>query len=224
MRRGASPSASPSCLCAPPTLPRTPKKTLHTPVLRYEESPSPTPSHAAPSALKALAAAALESLSVFAVFFTCLSTFPGLTTSLTSTSWHLGSWFPIVLVAAYNAADLIGKTLPSHVRIISSVTLPWCALAHTLFVPAFLWLARPPWMPAWLLIDGGPPDWLVILIVLALGLGTGYIGCMALVLGAERGNTPEEREALGMVTSFALMIGLSTGSTAGLGLSQLVLG
>ena len=65
---------------------------------------------------------------------------------------------------------------------------------------------------------------LALASVLALGLGTGYIGCMALVLGSERGNTPEEREALGMVTSFALMIGLSTGSTAGLGLSQLVLG
>ena len=56
----------------------------------------------------------------------------------------------------------------------------------------------------------------------ALGLCTGYIGCMALVLGAEKGQTPEEREAVGMVTSFSLMAGLCTGSLAGLGLSQLV--
>tara|TARA_B110000046_G_scaffold66575_1_gene74484 strand:+ start:449 stop:586 length:138 start_codon:yes stop_codon:yes gene_type:complete len=45
---------------------------------------------------------------------------------------------------------------------------------------------------------------------------------MALVLGAEKGQTPEEREAVGMVTSFSLMAGLCTGSLAGLGLSQLV--
>ena len=46
--------------------------------------------------------------------------------------------------------------------------------------------------------------------VSALGLCTGYIGCMALVLGAEKGQTPEEREAVGMVTSFSLMAGLCT--------------
>ena len=38
---------------------------------------------------------------------------------------------------------------------------------------------------------------------------------MALMLGAERARTPEEKEAAGMVTSFALMMGLACGSSAG---------
>ena len=45
---------------------------------------------------------------------------------------------------------------------------------------------------------------------------------MALMLGGEMGRTPEEREVAGMVTSFALMLGLASGSNAGLLLSRLV--
>lgn len=47
-------------------------------------------------------------------------------------------------------------------------------------------------------------------------------GCMSLVLGTERATTPEEKEGAGLFTSFALMMGLAAGSSAGLLLSQLV--
>ena len=60
-----------------------------------------------------------------------------------------------------------------------------------------------------------------LLIVGALGVCTGYIGCMCLMLGAERGRGAEESESVGMITSFCLMLGLSAGSNLGLLISSL---
>ena len=49
--------------------------------------------HAHPTALSVLWLTIVPSASVYVVFLVTLSTFPGLTTSLTSTSWHLGDWY-----------------------------------------------------------------------------------------------------------------------------------
>ena len=62
--------------------------------------------------------------------------------------------------------------------------------------------------------------WLTI--VLLLGVSTGYIGCMCLSLAAERGTTAAQKEMAGMVSSFALMVGLSAGSALGLALSNFI--
>lgn len=169
------------------------------------------------AALLMLRTTCIESACVFIVFFVCLSIFPGLTTSLTSTSWHLGSWYPILLVAAYNTGDLVGKSLPGMLRVIDSKTLPYCVAAHTLFVPALLLLSHPSLLPAVL-----RSDVVALAVVLKLGISTGYIGCMALILGSERATTNQAKEVAGMVTSFSLAMGLACGSTSGLVLAQLV--
>ena len=170
-----------------------------------------------PTALSVLALTWVPSCSVYVVFLVTLATFPGLTTSLVSTTWQLGDWYPLLLVAVYNAADLLGKSLPGVARLLSRRTLPLAAAAHALFVPIFVMLAHPERLPPILQGDG-----VAVAIVGALGVCTGYIGCMALMLGGEMGRTPEEREVAGMVTSFALMLGLASGSNAGLLLSRLV--
>jgi len=175
------------------------------------------PPQPAASVSVALSLAAVETGSAYLVFLTCLATFPGLTTSLVSQTWGLGDWFPLVLVAAYNTSDLVGKSLPAYVRVLTSATLPWAAAAHLLFLPAFLMLAHPQSLPPLLQNDLVP-----VCLVSALGLCTGYIGCMALVLGAEKGRNPEEREVVGQVTSFGLMVGLACGSIAGILLSHLL--
>lgn len=125
----------------------------------------------------------IESSCVLLVFLVCLTCFPGLTTSITSTSWNLGrhapvaifphspcasfhqcssfafrrvsptvtqtlmlcsprSWYPLALVAAYNFADFIGKSLPSKLRLFGSSTLPYYVLLHLCFIPAFLLLLQ----------------------------------------------------------------------------------
>lgn len=43
-----------------------------------------------------------------------------------------------------------------------------------------------------------------------------------MMLGAERGSSPEQREMVGMLTSFCLMLGLAAGSNSGVFLSKLI--
>ena len=50
---------------------------------------------------------------MFLVFTLCISCFPGIATSLKSTTLNLDSWFPIAMVGCYNTADLVGKTIPT---------------------------------------------------------------------------------------------------------------
>lgn len=170
---------------------------------------------AAPSVLSVFRLVYVEATCVFSVFTVCLATFPGLTTSLESTA-GLGTWYPILLVLAYNSGDLLGKTLPSRLRCLTSAGLPYCTALHMTFLPAFLALAHPEVLPPMLRSDGG-----ALCLTLALGVSTGYIGCMALMLGAERAVTPDEKEVAGMVTSFSLMMGLASGSAAGVVLERL---
>ena len=169
----------------------------------------------APSALALLRLTCRESTCVFTTFLVALSIFPGLTTSLVSTM-GLGGWYPLLLVGAYNSGDLVGKSAPTLFRLVNRATLPVCATLHCLFVPALLLLSHPQYLP--------PPlrsDMFAIAVVFKLGCSTGYIGCMALVLGSERATTPEEKEGAGLFTSFALMMGLAAGSSCGLLLEKL---
>jgi len=153
----------------------------------------------------------LESLSAFLVFVTCLACFPGLATSLTSPT--LGSWFPLLMVAAYNCGDLFGKTLPARARLVSRRSLPAWVSAHLLFVPLFLLLLRAP------AGRGGASDALPLGCTFGLGVSTGYIGCMALVLVGEHAGSAEEKELWGTASSFSLMLGLTAGSLLSFALS-----
>jgi len=88
------------------------------------------------------------------------------------------------------------------------------ASPQTISMALFLLLLQPEALPSCLSGDLAP-----IVAVAALGLATGYVGCMCLMLGAERGGG---EEVVGMVTSFCLMLGLSAGSNFGLFLSGFV--
>ena len=192
------------------------RKDLSQPMLANPLSESAGSPH--PSAWSMLKLTCVQSTSVYAVFLVCLATFPGLTTSLVSTTLGLADWYPLLLVAAYNTCDLLGKSLPGKLRLLTDASLPIAAACHTLFVPLFLLLAHPDLLPPFL-----RGDLIAVSAVAALGLATGYIGCMALMLGGEKGRSPEEREVCGMVTSFSLMLGLASGSNVGaLVLSNLV--
>ena len=144
--------------------------------------------------------------------------------------WDLGDWFPLLLVATYNTGDLVGKWLPAprlpligrylpaRVRLFGRGMLPVVVLLHLCFIPAFLLMvSKPPQLASLLKSDAVP-----LTIVLLLGVSTGYIGCMCLSLAAERGTTAAQKEMAGMVSSFALMVGLSAGSALGLALSNFI--
>lgn len=156
-----------------------------------------------------------QAFSVCLVFTTCISCFPGLTASFKSTTFGLGSWFPLCLVGTYNTADLIGKTLPNYVSYFSKGNrsqfhLPIAAICHVLMVPAFV------------LRDVYPValgDIYAFAIVVILGLTTGYIGCSSMMLGPAQCSNGREREMAGTLDTLFLVGGLSLGSILGMVIS-----
>ena len=123
-----------------------------------------------------------------------------------STSWGLGSWFPLVLVLCFNVGDLVGKSLPARVRLVRRGALPCCTLLHAGYVLLFLLLLRPALLPEALRGDALP-----VLLVLSFGLSTGYLGTTGLVLAAERETSRKERERAGVISSPGGLRGRPTG-------------
>ena len=163
-------------------------------------------------AISSLRKVCLECVSVFLVFVVCLACFPGLSTSFVSLDWNLGTWFPLLMVAMYNIGDLIGKASPSSIRLIDARTLPIWVVAHFFFLPFFLILSfYRERLPTFLQTDLVPT-----LSVFTLGVSTGYIGCMCLILTSEHNGSPEQKESWGMASSFSLMLGLTVGSASSL--------
>jgi hypothetical protein len=76
-------------------------------------------------------------LTIFLVFTLCISCFPGVATTLRSDTWGMGTWFPLAMVAAYNTADLLGKTLPSYTRPWKGKNV-WATAVPLLFVVALM--------------------------------------------------------------------------------------
>ena len=148
------------------------------------------------------------------VFTTCISCFPGLTASLVSTTFHLGSWFPILLVLVYNVGDLFGKTLPQYLSVFNTkhranVHLPLAALCHVGFVPVFILMLTK-------VIVG---DVVAFVVVGCLGVTTGYLGCSAMVAGPTM-VAAADREIAGTLDVLALVFGLTLGSIVGLVISS----
>ena len=148
------------------------------------------------------------------VFTTCIACFPGLTASLHSTTYHLGSWFPLMLVGTYNIFDLIGKSLPPYLPLFAGrrkaqLHLPLCAALHVVFVPVFILLSNS--------MFGG--DLAAFAVVGLLGLTTGYLGCSAMMLGPEQVESAKEREVAGILDTLGLVLGLTLGSVIGLVIS-----
>lgn len=149
----------------------------------------------------------------FATFTVTICCFPGMMTSLHSTTFGLGDWFPVVLVTLYNASDLAGKYLPSvGVKLLREGTLLYGVCAHLMFIPLFIFAATAGVGSIF------TSDFLVFLLVIGLGLSTGYMGCMAMILGPQQVDT-HEKELAGVLDSLALITGLCVGSVIGLGLS-----
>jgi hypothetical protein len=174
----------------------------------------------APSSMGSVLAALIVPATVVTVaFMTTLSCFPGLTTSLDSRTLALGDWFPVLLVFFLNTFDLVGKSLPSVCLLFDKKTLPFAALAHVFFIPAFLVVARRPSLEGtWGFLG---TDEFAMLLVAMLGLSTGYVCTCAMMLGPGCVE-PKDRVLAGQMMSSCLLIGLFAGSVLGLALLSLV--
>ena len=110
--------------------------------------------------------------SVCSVYTITLAIFPGFLAEDVS-SEQLGSWYPVLLITAFNIADVIGKTLPVQAQFAiqnRNWILNLC-LARILFLPAFYVAAS----------QGFGPGVMAVL-TLALGVSNGYLTAVSMMI------------------------------------------
>lgn len=113
-------------------------------------------------------------LSVLLVYTITLAIFPGFLAEDVS-SERLGSWYPVLLITAFNIADAIGKVLPVQPQIAMQnrqLILLLCA-SRILFLPAFYLASQ----------DAGPE--IVSLLTVFLGLTNGYFTAVSMMLAPQ---------------------------------------
>lgn len=110
--------------------------------------------------------------SVCCVYTITLAIFPGFLAEDVS-SQQLGSWYPVLLITAFNIADVIGKTLPVQARFAmrnKNWILNLC-LARILFLPAFYVAASQGFGPS-----------VMSVLTLALGVSNGYLTAVSMMV------------------------------------------
>ncbi|ETV67798.1 hypothetical protein H257_16142 [Aphanomyces astaci] len=141
----------------------------------------------------------------FVTFCVCLACYPGLTTAIQSNS--IGqTWFPVVLTAAFTVGDLVGKSLPLTIRLLTLETLHYPLVVQAAYIPLFV-LA--------VVYSNAVSDIAAIALVTSLGFVTGYVGTSAMIL-APTPCSDVEHEVAGMTGSMATIAGLFAGSYVGL--------
>lgn len=113
--------------------------------------------------------------SVCSVYTITIAIFPGFLAEDIS-SQQLGSWYPILLITAFNIADAAGKILPVQAQFAMqnrSLILNLC-LARLLFLPAFYVAASQGYGPT-----------VMALLTLALGLTNGYLTAVAMMVAPQ---------------------------------------
>ena len=110
--------------------------------------------------------------SVCSVYTITLAIFPGFLAEDVS-SQQLGSWYPVLLITAFNIADVVGKTLPVQAQF-AMQNRNWIlnlCLARILFLPAFYVAASQGYGPG---VMGA--------LTLALGVSNGYLTAVSMMI------------------------------------------
>ncbi|TKY71612.1 Equilibrative nucleotide transporter 3 [Spatholobus suberectus] len=140
---------------------------------------------------------------LFLIYVVTLSIFPGFLYENTGTH-QLGSWYPIVLIAMYNVADLISRYIPlvPWLKLESRKALLIATISRFLLIPAFYFTAK-----------YGDQGWMILLTSF-LGLTNGYLTVCVLTL-APRGYKGPEQNALGNWLVLSLLSGICAGVVLG---------
>ncbi|KAL6990932.1 Epsin-3, clathrin recruitment and traffic between the Golgi and endosome [Sarracenia purpurea var. burkii] len=141
-------------------------------------------------------------LDLFLIYVLTLSIFPGFLYENTGSHHKLGSWYALVLIAMYNAWDLVSRYIPliESLKIKSRKGLVLASLSRFLFIPAFYFAAK-----------YGDQGWMIMLISL-LGLTNGYL-TVCVLTEAPKGYKGPEQNALGNLLVLFLIGGIFSGVT-----------
>lgn len=136
---------------------------------------------------------------IFLIYVLTLSIFPGFLSEDTG-SHSLGTWYALVLIAAYNMWDLVGRYLPliKCLKLTSRKGLTAAILARFLFIPAFYFTAK-----------YGDQGYMIFLTSF-LGLTNGFL-TVCVLTEAPKGYKGPEQNALGNVLVVCLLAGIFSG-------------
>ncbi|OMO65024.1 Equilibrative nucleoside transporter [Corchorus olitorius] len=138
-------------------------------------------------------------LDLYLIYVLTLSIFPGFL--FENTGEHkLGSWYPLVLIAAYNVWDLISRYLPlvKFLKIESRKGLMIAILSRFLLIPAFYFTAK-----------YGDQGWMILLVSF-LGITNGHL-TVCVLTAAPKGYKGPEQNALGNLLVLFLLAGIFSG-------------
>ncbi|XP_067002183.2 equilibrative nucleoside transporter 4 [Anabrus simplex] len=142
-------------------------------------------------------------LSIGLAYFVTLCLYPGIESEIVSCKF--GNWMPVILMAVFNASDLVGKVLASVPYDWSRTQLIVFAWLRTMLVPLLLLCATPRKNP---IISGeGYP----MLFSLLLGVTNGLVGSVPMIQAPSR-VSEEHRELTGNIMTLSYNVGLTAGS------------
>ncbi|XP_039070644.1 equilibrative nucleotide transporter 3-like isoform X2 [Hibiscus syriacus] len=138
-------------------------------------------------------------LDLYLIYVLKLSIIPGFLFENTG-EHQLGTWYPLVLLAAFNVWDLISRYLPlvKFLKIESRKGLMIAILPRFLLIPAFYFTAK-----------YGDQGWMILLVSI-LGLTNGYF-IICVMTTAPKGYKGPEQNALGNLLILCLQSGIFSG-------------
>lgn len=141
--------------------------------------------------------------SIGVAYFVTLCLYPGIVSEIISCKFE--SWMPVILMATFNGADLLGKILASISYEWTRTQLVYFSIARILLIPLFLLCAIPRHAP--ILSSEIYP----LLFSWLLGLTNGIVGSVPMIQAPSK--VPEEhRELAGNIMTLSYTTGLTLGS------------
>uniref|UniRef100_A0A1B6C291 Equilibrative nucleoside transporter 4 n=2 Tax=Clastoptera arizonana TaxID=38151 RepID=A0A1B6C291_9HEMI len=142
-------------------------------------------------------------LSIALAYFVTLCLYPGIESEIVSCKF--GNWMPVILMAGFNAADLMGKVMASVPYEWSRSQLLIFASLRAIFIPLLVLCATPRGAPFF------PGEGYPLLFSLLLGLTNGLVGSVPMIQAPSR-ISEEHRELTGNIMTLSYNIGLTGGS------------
>lgn len=142
-------------------------------------------------------------ISICLVYFATLCLYPGIISEIISC--RLGSWMPILMMALFNGADLLGKMLAATSWHWTGSRLVRCSVGRLVMIPLLLMCAAPRADPVF------SAEIFAFIFSLMLGLSNGILGSVPMIQAPSKVDD-RHRELTGNIMTLCYNFGLTAGS------------
>ncbi|XP_060535894.1 equilibrative nucleoside transporter 4 isoform X2 [Cylas formicarius] len=142
-------------------------------------------------------------ISICLVYFATLCIYPGVASEVVSCT--LGDWMPILMMALFNASDLIGKMIASSARYWTGGRLVRCSVGRLLLIPLMVMCVAPRHSPRF------SAEITAFIFSVLLGLSNGILGSVPMIQAPSKVED-RHRELTGNIMTLMYMFGLAAGS------------